>query len=556
MNDEAEDSYHTILEIDGDNIEARVQLAKMCEEYGQMDQAMVYVNEVILLGRQQKHHKKGGRPIKKLLSSLENMVEKQKTTSARLTPEGSGPGFETMLEPKRKAIKGRRRAIQRIAEKTDEERAREAQLKQDHMRLMYINLQELRPRMRDGDEEATAEWMDAASELIQDFRSVRVFYPWDRMRQFFGYSNEARRKTFMPKYRQAMAEMADLTKRIEETEEQLPEHVKRSEEVPTNYRDIAFDTWLDIFLEYALALAKQDEADEAYGILKAAADCNVFYHSKEFTFRIHVAGITCALALNDPEALSNETRWFVTKHSYANDSYRLFAALHLVLDNPDSLYTTGPTQKYFLRSIKAIDAAVAESDPKYHQYIRNTEEYLPALDPDETPRLNVVLLTLYGHMLLTNDSEYEALNYFYRAYALDPGNPMILLSIGVAYIQYGIKRLAPNRHYLIAQGLSFIHKYKDIRLEHSTVQIKQEALYNTGRAYHMLGLTDLAAHFYKQLLDLSDAAQERKKDNATTDHAFIREDFTHEAAFALQVIYGFSGNMGAAMEVTERWLVV
>ena len=58
--------------------------------------------------------------------------------------------------------------------------------------------------------------------------------------------------------------------------------------IPTEYHGLAFDQWLDIFLEYSLLEAEQGENEEAYEALAAAADASVFYHSKRNTRLIHV----------------------------------------------------------------------------------------------------------------------------------------------------------------------------------------------------------------------------------------------------------------------------
>lgn len=43
-----------------------------------------------------------------------------------------------------------------------------------------------------------------------------------------------------------------------------------------------------MFLQYALLVAGQEEADEAYETLSAAAGASIWYHSKRSTRLIHV----------------------------------------------------------------------------------------------------------------------------------------------------------------------------------------------------------------------------------------------------------------------------
>jgi general transcription factor 3C polypeptide 3 (transcription factor C subunit 4) len=62
----------------------------------------------------------------------------------------------------------------------------------------------------------------------------------------------------------------------------------RAAGIPADYRGIPFGTWLDIFLEYAICLAKEGKAKEAYEICEAAKDAIVFYHSRDDMFLIHI----------------------------------------------------------------------------------------------------------------------------------------------------------------------------------------------------------------------------------------------------------------------------
>jgi general transcription factor 3C polypeptide 3 (transcription factor C subunit 4) len=59
-------------------------------------------------------------------------------------------------------------------------------------------------------------------------------------------------------------------------------------DIPKDYRGIEFREWLDIFVEYALCLAKNGESKEAYDVCEAAKDAIVFYHSREDMFLIHI----------------------------------------------------------------------------------------------------------------------------------------------------------------------------------------------------------------------------------------------------------------------------
>ena len=99
------------------------------------------------------------------------------------------------------------------------------------------------------------------------------------------------------------------------------------------------------------------------------------------------------------------------------------------------------------------------------------------------------------------------------------------------------------------QGLSFLLEYYDSRQRSGSISEKQEAEFNVGHAYHILGLTHLAIPYFERCLDLSTAMK-------AADTGCGGEDFGREAAIALQGFWSMSGNMERARGVTEQWLVI
>lgn len=126
---------------------------------------------------------------------------------------------------------------------------------------------------------------------------------------------------------------------------------------------------------------------------------------------------------------------------------------------------------------------------------------------------------------------------------------MILLSIGLGYIHYAIKRQSENRHYLIMQGFSFLYTYYHDRKLSDVPSERQEAEFNVGRAYHMLGLTHLGIPYYERCLAMSDSVQEAV-------HGSVVENFAKEAAYALQSIWAAGGDFSRTRRITDKWLVL
>lgn len=254
------------------------------------------------------------------------------------------------------------------------------------------------------------------------------------------------------------------------------------------------------------------------------------------------------------------------EYQFVTDAYRLFAALSRLCGDPrKSFFHSSPSIKFMLRQVKAVDYSIldqptADADPRLNFFAERAR--LSTKDEQGNPipaeNMDVALLVLYGHILYAGNGFTNALNYFFRAYALDPENPAVLLSIGLSYIHQSLKRQCENRHYLIAQGLSFMQEYRKAREASSVPQERQEVEFNFARVWHMLGLAHLAIQAYEKCLELDMEIQaERKRQTNDKDAIGVYvEDYTREAAYALQCLYSFGGEMEMAKKVTERWLVI
>ncbi|KAF9889891.1 transcription factor TFIIIC subunit tfc4 [Aspergillus nanangensis] len=574
--EDAENCYLMVVEHDPGHISSRVHLARLYESIGMNEQALKFVNEAALLERQESrgNRRRKDTRLEQLVMEFKKAAEiSMGVENAPLRPiapkltdqEESSATFTT-------AATSRRRSVSEEGDRTDD------------VQYLYEKLSQLQPKVKEGDLEATEDWLDIADALLRDFRSNRIFYPLQRSLTFVGYSRDAQKKVGKAKGRTLMDEMQEMAGRLQESLGAIPDQPLQ-DAIPTDYHGISFDEWLDLFLQYALLVAGQGEPDEAYDALAAAADASIWYHAKPKTRLIHVCWFTCALRAQDEDTLANEARWFIKEYQFVTDTYRLFAMLSRVCGDPHrSLFHSSPNMKFMLRQIKAMDYHLP-NDPQPGKTVRPSiykeraslstrdemGEYIVAEDMD------IALLVLYGHILYSGNSFYPALNYFYRAYALDDQNPAVLLSIGLCYIHQSLKRQADNRHYLIMQGLSFMHEYRRVReRKDSLLQERQEMEFNFARVYHNLSLAHLAVEGYQRVLAIGEEIQAQSQrakpvsrvtqevDNEDTDMVdpesdvmenFV-EDFSPEAAFALQTIYALSGDFQSAQDVTGRCLVI
>ncbi|KAL4916025.1 hypothetical protein BDW62DRAFT_110377 [Aspergillus aurantiobrunneus] len=562
--EDAENCYLTVAEHDTKNIESRVQLAKLYESIGMTEQALKYVNDAVLLGRQETRSHRRRKDTR-----LEELAKEFKSVDLAAEPQ-------TLGEPSGPFAAG----PTALLGEGEPERT-------ENIQFLYSKLLQLEPKLQAGDIEATEDWLDIADALLREFRSNRAFYPLQRSTVFAGYANKTGKDTLM-------SEMQEMASRLQETlgATEEPSHST----IPTDYHGISFDEWLDLFLQYALVVAGQNESEEAYDSLGAAADASVWYHSKPSMRLIHVCWFTCALRVQDEETLANEARWFIKEYQFVTDTYRLFAMLSCISGDPHrSLFHSSPLMKFMLRQIKAIDftlpddsagsrpnRGVRESVYKERAALSTKDDTGEAIPADE---MDVALLVLYGHILYSGNSFYPALNYFFRAYALDDQNPAVLLSIGLCYIHHSMKRQSENRHYQIMQGLSFMNEYKRIRERQGSLPVeRQEMEFNFARVWHTLGLAHLAVEGYQRVLDLGKEIQVQSRGQVTlpnaaqatnnndtdvsmpdvdpaiigvaaTPHSFV-EDFSREAAVALQNLFALNGDFQSARDITATWLVI
>ncbi|KAI9789279.1 MAG: transcription factor TFIIIC subunit tfc4 [Peltula sp. TS41687] len=532
--DEAEQHYKEVVENDARNKEARVQLAKIYEALDMPDEAFTYVNEVLELERQD--------------------VEERRLRRGRAGPDPAAENnADSFLPPPSQPVRTstrKRGSPSNSSAKRREEREKDREIL---VRTQYARLQAVEDRMKSDDEDAVREWMEAASMMIKDFRGAKVFYPWDKYIKFLGYTRGPQAKGSRSKD-DLVADMEAMGNRLQATlQQEEAQNGGEKAEIPTTYRNIGFGEWLDIFLRYALCLAKRGETKASYEIINAAYDAVVFYHSSDSVYLIYVCWSACALLAGDDETICNVARWFMKEFQFTTDAYRFHAALNRLCRGPNTWYNSGPSQKFILRQVKAMDYSLVSEEQRLKHfgekasYTSKDSEGNLAVNDD----MDVALLTLYGHMLYAGTNYAFALTYFFRAYSCDPTNPLLNLFLGLCYIHYALKRQSTNRHHLITQGLSFLLAYHDMRMQSPEVVERQEAEFNLARTYHTLGLTHLATPYYEKVLDMSTTIMNQAgRPEGTT------QDFVRDAAYNLQNIYYTAGNLEMAKKVTDRYLVI
>lgn len=110
-----------------------------------------------------------------------------------------------------------------------------------------------------------------------------------------------------------------------------------------------------------------------------------------------------------------------------------------------------------------------------------------------------------------------------------------------------------NRHQVIIQAFTYLHHYRQIRI--SQGHSKSEVAYNFGRAFHLVGLYQLAVPHYEQALKMHEEEKRLLIKGGTIPRQTGFASWP-EAAYNLSLIYLNSGNTILANQIVEKYLQV
>ncbi|KAI0456188.1 hypothetical protein F5B21DRAFT_513524 [Xylaria acuta] len=555
---QAEECFSAAIDADESNdeasIDARYELAKMYEAAREEQEAYILVNEALRLQRvhdeaeeendeedidqgsdDDAQNRSGVNAARRRRSRNQHASRPLKPRAPRTLVSRSsaldGDGREV------RRPRPRRKVFGRTEEVTLEERRRAEELT-----LAWRTVHSTRELVDNVAQTGPSDtFMRAAKELVDDFRSCKGFYSWEKYLTHLGIDED--KQVYVSRNRNLIEMKERLSHNLNPYEPNAERQL--GERTAVSYRGVSFSEWLDLFLEYAISLAHLERFQESYQVCESARDAEVFAKNREDMFLIHVTWAACALRARDEETCVAAARFLMRDRQFDSDPFRMFAALCRLCPSPASWYASGPVQKYMLRQIKLMDRALVSGggeDSEEEEIRVNGGRTYPSKE------LDVTLLVLYGHILFVSNSFTYALNYFLRAYSLDPANQMILLSVGQCYIHYALKRQSENRQYLLIQGFVFLRRYYDLKVASPDAAERQEAHYNMARSYHAIGIPHLAAEFYQRVLrDIPDGSE---------PSIFGDSDISKEAAYNLQQICWAGGDLDAVKALSERYLTL
>lgn len=321
---EAETCIEEALDAAGTNLSARVQVARFFQDWGMMQRCKEIAQDVV---------EKGGMDLVRRAKLNVQLPPAQKPAQAKESGRKPAPARITRaprptvlrelapkpttlqsLEPKRPLTKPKevkdpkdpksRRRLRGLLD-SEKEKLEGAQQRDKAIREMYQELKSIEDAVDEGDEEATAIYMENASEMVDEFRRMEAFYPRrDKHVKFVGYMG--RKGSHFRMKESALAYLATVSNREGASEGELSiillvaiaianacpgdpgTHLEMGEQAPEDFHDIPFDEWLDIFCRYALLLAKHGVNSRCWIVVQAAAGANIFHHDNQREHHIYV----------------------------------------------------------------------------------------------------------------------------------------------------------------------------------------------------------------------------------------------------------------------------
>jgi general transcription factor 3C polypeptide 3 (transcription factor C subunit 4) len=388
--DDAEDCYATVLEAYPNDTTAMMELASIYEVSGRKADALELVNQVIA--------------IRKQVETAEATPDANATAEAEApVPVPTGKEHSAFLpnQPAPRRIKKRQPGYMSEAQRL-EMNAR----KTEQTTVKYRKLEYLRAGMEAGEPQAVKEWLDTAGELVDDFRNTRALFPSEKGILFKGFMTTARRRELNRNIKERLEMMQH---RLEGSLNFLDDEIEAIAPETTIFRGLDFDTWLYIFMQYALCLAKHDNYQDAYDVCSIAKEANVFYMDKRKIFIIWTTWLACAIWVKDSESCSTISRWFMTTFQFQTEAYNLFVGALTMSRNGMEVFHNNANQKFLLRQIKIMDESIDGKKRVNAASLTNIDEHGKEFKPD---RLDISLLMLYGHILASGKSYISALSAY------------------------------------------------------------------------------------------------------------------------------------------------
>lgn len=507
--------YENVVAEEPSNLDDKLTLAEINYHLGNVDEFNNLLQQVVQLRKKQADEllkiaieKPGTNPVSKPqkdVSSkplLEDSMFRQSNFKKKKTPED----------------------IER--ERVDRERKITAKVMDQYNKLNIY-----KKGMDNNDKNQTTLWVNTASDLIDIFSSIKNFFIKSRSKKFVGIIRRTR------KFNKVIDYKIERLFKLSEGNNLLDGLPLMEERViltsTTELRGLAYDQWFELFMELSLTITKYQSIEDGLSVIETAQEVNVFFQNPERVKMMRFVKLAIILQMEDEEELTENLRGLLNQFQFNRKVLQLF--MYSLTRNQISLDILSSTvqQKFFLRQLKAFDSCRYNTHVNGQASVTNKEISNP--DNKSSPYLYYI----YATLLYSSRGFVSALQYLNWLERDIPNDPMVNLLSGLSHLHRSMQRLTANRHFQILHGLRYLFKYYDIRSTLYTDMEKQEADYNIGRAFHLLGLVSISVQYYHKVLE-----------------SYEDEKLKKHAAYNCIIIYQESGNTELASYLMKKYLTI
>ncbi|CAI4062223.1 transcription factor TFIIIC subunit TFC4 SKDI_07G3010 [Saccharomyces kudriavzevii IFO 1802] len=381
-----------------------------------------------------------------------------------------------------------------------------------------------------GEVKQASVWINTVSELVDIFSSVKNFFMKSRSRKFVGILR--RTKKFNTELDFQIERLSKLAEGDSVFEGPLMEE-RVTLTSATELRGLSYEQWFELFMELSLVITKYQSVEDGLSVVETAQEVNVFFQDPERVKMMKFVKLAIVLHMDDEEELAENLRGLLNQFQFNRKVLQVF--MYSLCRGPSSLNILSSTiqQKFFLRQLKAFDSCRYNTEVNGQASITNKEVDNP--DKKSSPYLYYI----YAVLLYSSRGFLSALQYLTRLENDIPDDPMVNLLMGLSHIHRAMQRLTAQRHFQILHGLRYLYRYYTIRKDQYTDLEKQEADYNLGRAFHLIGLVSIAVEYYNRVLE-----------------NYHDEKLKKHAAYNSIIIYQQSGNAELADNLMEKYLSI
>lgn len=173
----AEESFLASIDADEDSIDARIELANMYEKAKEGEEALILTAEALALQDAQNNQLNyGAIDITGHIRSQRSYQEELRHRLSKTDQSAVGGGCSKHSRVPRRYRPKRLAGADTLRQ---DEQARALKLSQQ-----YEIVRDLKRRISEGQGYLAEEWMSASRDLVDDFRSLKRFYSWDKFLQF------------------------------------------------------------------------------------------------------------------------------------------------------------------------------------------------------------------------------------------------------------------------------------------------------------------------------------------------------------------------------------